>query len=75
MDSNTLRVTGTLDRAIGYFKASNTGRFDNFGVAISLSADGDTLAVGAIDEDSSATGINGDQNNNSTPSSGAVYLY
>ena len=58
-----------------YIKASNNGFEDGFAGAVSLSADGNTLAVGAIDEDSSATGINGDQNNNSTPSSGAVYLY
>ena len=58
-----------------YIKASNNEFEDGFGRAVSLSADGNTLAVGAIDEDSSATGINGDQNNNSTPSSGAVYLY
>ena len=58
-----------------YIKASYNGFEDGFAGAVSLSADGNTLAVGAIDEDSSATGISGDQNNNSTPSSGAVYLY
>ena len=58
-----------------YIKASNTGLEDSFGGAVTLSADGNTLAVGAVDEDSSATGINGDQNNKSAPSSGAVYLY
>ena len=42
---------------------------------LSLSADGNTLAAGAIDEDSASTGINGDQNNNSAPASGSVYLY
>ncbi len=36
-------------------KASNTGTNDLFGVAVSLSADGNTLAVGADGEASSAT--------------------
>jgi len=58
-----------------YNKASNTGLEDGFGGAVSLSADGNTLAVSAIDEDSAATGINGDQIDNLAPSSGAVYLY
>ncbi|MEW8051173.1 MAG: hypothetical protein AB2792_17415 [Candidatus Thiodiazotropha sp.] len=37
-----------------------------FGVSVSLSGDGRTLAVGASGEDSSATGIGGDQEDNST---------
>ena len=36
---------------------------------------GNTLAVGATSEDSSATGINGDQADNSVDIAGAVYLY
>ena len=40
-----------------------------------MSADGNTLAVGAISEDSGAKGVNGDQNDNSQPSSGAVYVF
>ncbi|MEJ2042684.1 MAG: Ig-like domain-containing protein [Reinekea sp.] len=58
-----------------YIKASNTESQDHFGVSLSLSADGSTLAVGAVDEDSSATGIGGDQDDNSELSSGAVYVY
>ena len=56
-----------------YLKASNTGGNDRFGYSISLS--GDTLAVGAIREASNATGINGNQANNSASSSGAVYVF
>ena len=37
-------------------KAPNADRGDSFGEAVALSADGGTLAVGAINEDSSATG-------------------
>ena len=46
-----------------YIKASNTDAGDEFGGSIALS--GDTLAVSAIQEDSAATGIDGDQSNNS----------
>ncbi|MEW8100635.1 MAG: hypothetical protein AB2785_02585 [Candidatus Thiodiazotropha endolucinida] len=58
-----------------YLKASNTGEIDNFGSSVSLVADGNTLAVGASGEDSNATGINGNQADNSVIFSGAVYLY
>jgi len=57
-----------------YIKASNTGVSDLFGDAVSLSADGNTLAVGAYSEDADTTGINGTQNNNAS-AAGAVYLY
>ena len=56
-------------------KASNTGAGDLFGWSVALSGDGGTLAVGASVEDSAATGIQGDQANNSASAAGAVYLY
>ena len=62
-------------RQQAYIKASNTGVADGFGVAVAISSDGATLAVGAADEDSAATGINGDQSDDSRNASGAVYLY
>jgi len=37
--------------------------------------DGNTLAVGAAQEDSNAIGINNDQNNNLAPISGSVYIF
>jgi hypothetical protein len=58
-----------------YVKASNTGADDYFGWSIALSGDANTLAVGAPDEASAATGIGGDQTNNSAIASGAVYVY
>ena len=58
-----------------YIKASNTGTGDAFGFPTALSADGNTLAVGAFHEDSNATGINGDQTNDLLPDSGAVYVF
>jgi len=66
---------GTGWRQDAYVKASNTGRADNFGTRVALSSDGSTLAVGAPGEDSSATGIGGNQASNGTLESGAVYVY
>ena len=58
-----------------YLKASNTGAEDLFGASVSMSGDGNTLAVGATSEGSASTGINGDQSDNSREGVGAVYLY
>ncbi|MBL8693948.1 MAG: FG-GAP repeat protein [Planctomycetes bacterium] len=55
-----------------YLKASNTGTFDEFGYSVALS--GDTVVVGAIGEDSNATGVNGNQADNGAFDSGAVYV-
>ena len=75
VDSAPLIVNGTLVDAIGYFKASNTGEGDSFGFAVALSSDGSTLAVGAPRESSAATGLNGDQADDSALHAGAVYLF
>ena len=66
---------GTTWSQQAYVKASNTERGDEFGLAVALAADGNTLAVEAFREASNATGINGDQGDNSAPISGAVYLF
>ncbi len=58
-----------------YVKASNTGSFDRFGSSVALSADGNTLAVGAWGEASNATGVGGDQSDNNFAQSGAVYVF
>jgi hypothetical protein len=67
-----------------YIKASNTGEAgtadafgegDQFGFSIALSADGNTIAAGAITEDSGAAGINGNQADNSASAAGAVYVF
>jgi hypothetical protein len=59
-----------------YIKASNTERDDRFGVSVSLSADGNTLAVGATGEDSRATGVDGDQyDDGEYLNIGAAYLF
>jgi trimeric autotransporter adhesin len=58
-----------------YLKASNTDQADSFGTALALSAGGDTLAVSAINEQSLATGVDGDQADNSESVCGAVYVF
>ena len=64
----------SLTQAIGYFKASNTGVGDQFGFSVALSGDGNTLAVGAPNEDSSSTGINSAPNELAA-NAGAVYVF
>jgi hypothetical protein len=64
---------GTTWTQRAYLKASNTGAGDNFGASVSIS--GDTIVVGANLEDSNAAGVNGDQNNDNAPSSGAAYVF
>ena len=59
------RTSGTWSQQ-AYLKASNTGAGDHFGTAVAIS--GDTVAVGASNEDSNATGVNGDQADNSRSS-------
>jgi len=61
-----------------YLKASNTSLYMQYGSSVALSANGDTLAVGAANESTTSPGINGDQTAHD-PSvlgdgSGAVYL-
>src|SRR5437773_1633567 len=67
--------SGTRWAQQAYIKASNAGSDDQFGFAVTLSGDGNTLAVSAPYEDSAATGINGNQADNSMPNSGAVYVF
>lgn len=75
VDSETLSVTGSLESGIQKFSASNAGVGDEFGHALSLSADGTTMVIGARFEDSGATGLNGDQEDNSTFNAGAAYVF
>ncbi len=43
--------------------------------AVALSGDGSTLTVGAPSEDSAATGLDGNQSDDSAGDSGAVYVF
>ena len=75
-DSAIIAISDTLVDAIGYLKASNTGSFDFFGGAASLSADGNTLAVSAQSDDSNTTGVGSTPNDNGNANgSGAVYVF
>lgn len=65
--------TGSTWASQAYIKASNPGAGDHFGGAVALS--GDTIAVSAYSEDSSAVGVNGSQVNNGATDSGAVYIF
>src|SRR5213079_1121867 len=58
-----------------YIKAGKPGQSDKFGYMVALSQDGNTLAVSAYFEASAAKGVNGDQNDNSIPQAGAVYVF
>lgn len=73
------RVDGVWQHS-ATLRASNAEVGDNFGHSLAL--DGDTIVVGAIGEDSSGTGVNGDQSNNeyredenSLNSAGAAYVF
>jgi hypothetical protein len=63
--------TGWTQQA--YLKASNAGATDFFGESVSVS--GDTVVVGAREEASNATGVNGRQGNNRALSAGAAYVF
>jgi hypothetical protein len=56
-------------------KAPNPAAGDYFGTSVALSGNARILAIGAVGEDSAATGIDGNQLSNSSTDSGAVYLY
>jgi len=80
--------TGTTWSLRSYIKSSNSQAGDNFVTKIannnvdggdtsycSVALSGTTLVVGAAGEDSNATGVNGDQANNSVYNSGAAYVF
>ncbi|PAW68168.1 MAG: hypothetical protein B9S38_11570 [Verrucomicrobiia bacterium Tous-C4TDCM] len=56
-----------------YLKSSNCGVADAFGSAVAIS--GDTMVVGAPNECSNATGVNGNQTSESALRAGAAYVF
>ena len=56
-----------------FLKASNPGIFDYFGEAVGIS--GELVVVGALNEDSDATGVNGHMHNSGAGASGAAYIF
>ena len=67
--------SGTTWTQQAYVKAENADEFDEFGVSIAVSGDGRTLITGARMESGGAAGVNGNQNDNSMPQAGAVYVW
>ncbi|PYS41178.1 MAG: hypothetical protein DMG14_08175 [Acidobacteria bacterium] len=66
---------GTTWTQQAFIKSSNPGKEDWFGSRLTLSGDGNTLAVGAQVENGGSKGINGDQKNQSAEDAGAVYFF
>ncbi|MEE8249571.1 MAG: integrin [Gammaproteobacteria bacterium] len=58
-----------------YIKTEYPEENDLFGSSIAISDDGNTLVVGALDEDGGQPGVNGDQADNSGRGSGATYVF
>jgi hypothetical protein len=79
----TRDANGSWNDTPVYIKATNTEAIDKFGLSVSLTSDGDALAVGAPGEDNASTSINGIPTEdcssqlgyNCATDSGAVYLY
>lgn len=69
----TRSATGWKQQA--YLKASNAAEGTQFGNALALNYDGNLLAVGSNCENSAAKGVNGNQQDTSMPSAGAVYIF
>jgi hypothetical protein len=61
-------------KSSAYIKASNTKADAQFGYAVALSGDGNTLAVGAVGEDSMSKGVNAVPKGHAEYV-GAVYVY
>jgi hypothetical protein len=88
LDGTMLAVGDTFAETVYLFRNDNGNAWkeesflrlsvrsgDQFGKSVALSADGAMLAVGAPNEDSAATGINGDETDNSAEDAGATYVF
>ncbi|MEO0461360.1 MAG: FG-GAP repeat protein [Myxococcota bacterium] len=71
----TFRFNGMSWSEMNRVVSSNASDGDGFGGALSLSDDGEAMAVGAVGDSSNATGVGGDATDNSLENAGAVYLY
>ena len=77
--SREITVTPEVfSRQLAYLKALDLGipvgdEGDLLGYSVAVS--GETVVVGAYGEDSNATGVNGDQTDNSSFNSGAAYVF
>lgn len=65
-----------LNPAIGYLKASNAAAGDLSGWAIALSANGERVAIAALEEDGLVGGVNGIEDRGASNwNTGAVYVF
>jgi hypothetical protein len=67
--------SGTTWMQQAFLKAPDADYLDDFGNALRLSSDGQTLVVGARGESSASTVINGDQADDSASGAGAAYVF
>lgn len=65
--------SGTSWRQQAFLKGSNTGTLDNFGSSVAISKA--TIVVGALLESSAATGVDGNEADNSARHAGAAYVF
>jgi len=64
---------GPVPSQLAYLKSSNSEANDQFGQSVAIS--GNTMVVGAPNEDSAAIGVNGNQGDNNASNSGAAYVF
>jgi hypothetical protein len=69
-----VNVTGTWGSATR-LAGSNVDASDEFAFSVAVAPDGSRIAVGVICESSNATGIGGNQQDNSAMCAGAVYAF
>nr|HEX4312646.1 hypothetical protein [Kofleriaceae bacterium] len=67
--------SGSAWSEVGTMQPTVVVTSNDFGVSLSLSGDGTRLAIGAPGEASAATGIDGDADDGTQASAGAVYLF
>jgi hypothetical protein len=65
--------SGAVWTVQAYLKASNTDANDYFGGAVAIS--GNTIVIGAQQEDGSAAGVNGDDTSDTASAAGAAYVF
>jgi drug/metabolite transporter superfamily protein YnfA len=65
--------SGTTWSQQAYLKAANTDAEDYFGHLVAIA--GETIVVTATAEDSAASGVNGDDDDNSAENAGAAYVF
>ncbi len=75
VDDRGARYPLTIDPVaqVAYVKASNTDANDAFGSSVAMS--GDTVVVGAPEEDSTAADVDGDDTNDGGNNVGAAYVF